>query len=103
MTREVEMAAESKSAVTPERIMKAAWGYAAPLILEAGVRVGLFDALAGGPKTTAEVQTATGASERGLRIILNALVGLGLLMKNGPTRYALTPEADAFLVSSKPA
>ncbi len=95
--------AESKSAVTPERIMKAAWGYAAPLILEAGVRTGVFDALAGGPKTVAEAQTATGASERGLRIILNALVGLGLLTKSGPTRYALTPEADAYLVSSKPA
>jgi SAM-dependent methyltransferase len=97
------MATESKPAVTPERIMKAAWGYAAPLILEAGVRVGLFDALAGGPKTLAEVRAATGASERGLRIILNCLVGLGLLTKNGPARYALTPEADAYLVSSKPA
>jgi 2-polyprenyl-3-methyl-5-hydroxy-6-metoxy-1,4-benzoquinol methylase len=95
--------AESKPAVTPERIMKTAWGYAAPLILEAGVRTGLFDALADGPKTVAEVQSATGASDRGLRIILNALVGLGLLTKNGPTRYALTPEADAFLISSKPA
>jgi SAM-dependent methyltransferase len=103
MTREVDVTAESKPAVSPERIIKAAWGYAAPLILEAGVRVGLYDALAGGPKMAAEVQTATGASERGVRIILNALVGLGLLTKNGPTQYALTPEADAFLVSSKPA
>jgi hypothetical protein len=97
------MADKSKPAATPERIMKAAWGYAAPLILETGVRIGVFDALAGGPKTVAEVQTATGASERGLRIKLNALVGLGLLTKSDPTRYALTPDADAFLVSSKPA
>jgi SAM-dependent methyltransferase len=95
--------AETKPDVTPERIMKAAWGYAAPLILEAGVRVGLFDALAKGPKTVAEVQAETGASDRGVRMILNALVGLGLLTKAGPTRYALTPEADAFLDSSKPA
>ena len=96
------MATESKLAIKPDQIMRYAWGYAAPFILEAGVRNGLFDALADGPKTLAEVRDRTGASERGVRMILNALVGLGLLTKDGPTRYALTPEADAYLVSSKP-
>ncbi|HEX4590472.1 MAG TPA: methyltransferase dimerization domain-containing protein, partial [Gemmataceae bacterium] len=95
------MATESKPAVKPDQIMRYAWGYAAPLILEAGVRNGVFDALAGGPKTLADVVARTGASERGLRMTLNALVGLGLLRKDGPTRYALTPEADAYLVSGK--
>ena len=59
------MATDSKTAVTPDQIMRYAWGYAAPLILEAGVRNGLFDALADGPKTLADVRARTGASERG--------------------------------------
>src|SRR4051794_33102061 len=96
------MPTPSKPAVTPERIMRYAWGYAAPLITEAAVRTGVFDALADSPKSLAEVQATTGASERGLRIILNALVGLELLTKNGGGRYALTPETETYLVSGKP-
>src|SRR5262245_12158993 len=95
------MATESRPDVTPERIMKFAWGYAAPLILEAGVRLGLFDALSGGPRTVVEVSGSAGASERGVRMALNALVGLGLLTKQSD-RYTLTPEADTYLVSTKP-
>ena len=53
--------ATTKPAVTPERIMQYAWGYAAPLILEAAVRTGVFDALAGGPRSAAEVSAATPA------------------------------------------
>ncbi len=89
-------------AVTPERIMQFAWGYAPPLIIEAAVRNGVFDALEDRPKTAAEVSAATGASERGLTMIMNALIGLELLLRNDEGRYSLTPESAAFLVSSKP-
>src|SRR5207253_6630380 len=44
---------------------------------------------------------ATGASVRGLRTIINALVGLELLSKNG-SKYSLTRESEAFLVNNKP-
>src|SRR5262249_47428908 len=48
---------------------------------------------------------ATGASQRGLGMLLNALVGLGFLTRQGDrwaARYALTPEADAYLVVGRP-
>jgi hypothetical protein len=90
------------SAVTPERIMQFAWGYAPTLILEAAIRHRVFDVLDAGPLTLAAVAQATGASTRGLSAIMNALVGLNFLEKNGDT-YALAPESAAFLVSSKPA
>lgn len=89
--------------VTPEKIMQYAWGYAPPLIIEAAVRNGVFDALEGHPKTSAEVSAATGSSERGLVMIMNALVGLELLVRSDDGLYSLTPESAAFLVSSKPA
>ncbi len=88
--------------VTPERIQQFAWGYAPPLILEAAIRHRVFDVLDGGAKTLGEVAKETGASERGLSAIMNALVGLQFLAKGEAGRYSLTPESDAFLVSHKP-
>jgi ubiquinone/menaquinone biosynthesis C-methylase UbiE len=89
--------------VTPERIMQFAWGYVPPLVLEAAIRHRVFDTLDEGPKSVSEVSAATGASERGLAAIMNALVGLGFLAKNERAVYSLTPESAAFLVSTKPA
>lgn len=87
--------------VTPERIMQMAWGFAPPLVLEAAIRHHVFDVLEAGPKTLGEVSQATGASERGLASIMNVLVGLDFLHKNGD-EYSLAPESEAFLISSKP-
>src|SRR5438128_12644870 len=78
--------------VTPERIMQMAWGYAPPLIIEAATRHGVFDHLETGPKTVEEIATLSGGSVRGLRAIMNALTGLGLLAKS-EARYSLTPES----------
>jgi SAM-dependent methyltransferase len=89
--------------VTPDRIMQMAWGYSLPLILEAALHHGVFDALDHGPKTLADLQKASGASERGLTAILNVLVALQLLAKDSNGAYSLTPESAAFLVSSRPA
>jgi len=93
----------TSATVTPERIMQFAWGYVPTLILEAAIRHRVFDVLDAGPKTLKETAAATGASERGLRAIMNALVGLNFLVKTDGQRYALTPESEAFLVSTKPA
>ena len=81
--------------------MQLAWGYAAPLILEAALNYRVFDLLEQGPQTLGELAGQCGASERGLAATLNALVGLELLDKRG-IRYALTPESTTFLVSTKP-
>jgi ubiquinone/menaquinone biosynthesis C-methylase UbiE len=90
------------SPVTPERIMQFAWGYVPPLVLEAAIRHRVFDVLDGGPKTISEVQKETGASERGLTAVMNALVGMNFLEKDKHGEFSLTPESSAFLVSSKP-
>ncbi len=96
------MNGNSNGEVTPQRLMQLAWGYAPPLIIESGVRLGVFDVLERSPLCLAEVAAATGASVRGLGALLNALVGLELLRRNGD-RYELTEESAAFLVSSAPA
>jgi 3-hydroxy-5-methyl-1-naphthoate 3-O-methyltransferase len=92
----------TSATVTPERIMQFAWGYIPTVVLEAAIRHRVFDVLDAGPKTLKETAAATGASERGLRAIMNVLVGLNFLAKTDGQRYALTPESEAFLVSTKP-
>jgi 3-hydroxy-5-methyl-1-naphthoate 3-O-methyltransferase len=86
---------------SPERLMQMAWGYAPPLIVETAVSFRLFDLLDPSPRTVQELARESGASVRGLTAILNALVGLGLVVRKA-TRYALTPESASFLVSTRP-
>jgi ubiquinone/menaquinone biosynthesis C-methylase UbiE len=85
----------------PDRILDMAAGYEPALILEAAVRLGVFDALDDQPSTLDEAAARLGASHRGLRALLNALVGLGLLDRFGE-RYALTDESAAYLVTQSP-
>jgi SAM-dependent methyltransferase len=91
-----------KTPVTPERLMQFGFAYAPPLIIGAAVNSKVFDTLESGPKTIEQVSRITGASQRGLRAIMNALVGLDLLKKDRRGKYSLTPESEAFLVSNKP-
>jgi ubiquinone/menaquinone biosynthesis C-methylase UbiE len=92
----------SQAVATPERIQQLAWGYAPPLIIEAALHHGVFDCLDGGSKTVEEVAARSRASLRGLRAVMNALAGLGLLTKDADGRYGLTADSAAFLVSTKP-
>src|SRR3989440_8594761 len=88
--------------VTPERLMEISLAYAPPMIISAGVSNRVFDSLEGEAKTTEQVAGETGASARALGILMNALVGLGLLKKNRQGKYSLTPESAAFLLSKRP-
>ncbi len=96
------MPATGQPAVTPERLSALAWGYTAPLIIEAAIHQRIFDLLDEAPKSIAELAALTGASTRGLRAVLYALAALNLLAKDGQDRFSLTPESAAFLVSTRP-
>jgi len=87
--------------VTPDRIMQFAWGYAPTIIIRAALQHRIFDLLDQSPRTVDELARETSTSKRGLRAILNALVGLQFLTRSND-RYSLTPESATFLVSTKP-
>jgi DNA-binding IclR family transcriptional regulator len=86
------MAKIEEAQVTPERLLQFGFAYAPPLIIGAAVANRVFDTLANGAESVEEISRETGASVRGLRAIMNALVGLELLKKSGG-KYALTPES----------
>ncbi|PYK18520.1 MAG: methyltransferase [Verrucomicrobia bacterium] len=87
---------------TPERLQQFGFAYAPPLIISAAVNNKVFDALRGGAKTVDQLKKETGASQRGLRVIMNSLVGLELLKKDRQSRYSLTRESQTFLLTDKP-
>jgi 2-polyprenyl-3-methyl-5-hydroxy-6-metoxy-1,4-benzoquinol methylase len=100
----MEAGAMTAVSSTPDRtrLMQMGWGFAPPLMIGAAVELGLFDRLEQAPQTIDELAAATGASERGLAVLVQVLACLQLLRRNADDRYALTPESAAFLVASKP-
>lgn len=92
----------STASVNPERLLQLVWAFAPPLVIEAAIRHHVFDSLAKQKMTLDELTRATGASSRGLMAIVGVLEGLGLLVRDDAGHYALTPESESFLVSSRP-
>jgi len=87
--------------VSPEPLMQMMRGIEITAILQASVRLGVFDRIAEGATTAAAVAAASSADERGVRILLDGLAALRLL-ETRDGGYALSPMADAFLVSRSP-
>ncbi|RMH35346.1 MAG: hypothetical protein D6690_09065 [Nitrospirae bacterium] len=82
--------------VTPERILQIASGFMAAKHLFAANEIGLFDALAQGPATLAELGSRLRLPLKTLRIIADALVSLGLITKTD-TIYRHSAVSEAFL------
>jgi 2-polyprenyl-3-methyl-5-hydroxy-6-metoxy-1,4-benzoquinol methylase len=81
--------------------METMFGYAPALILDSAAACGIFEALAQGGRTSAEVAEACSVTPRGAAILLNALVGLEWLTKSGEA-YMLTEESAALLLKGSP-
>lgn len=67
----------------------------------AGLRLGVFDALAGGPLSVATIAVKTSCAERGLQVLVDALTTFGYLARCDG-RYANTPMTDRWLRSDAP-
>ncbi|MBI3737818.1 MAG: methyltransferase domain-containing protein [Chloroflexi bacterium] len=65
-------------------------------VVLAAIRLGVFDALAAQPQTLSEIARATNSSERGIAILLDALVTIGYVTRTGD-RYALSRMTQKWL------
>lgn len=81
---------------TPDRILDIAIGFMGAKQLDNAARIGLFKALADGPKTLSELATATSRSERQVRILADAMNGLGLLNRASGV-YSLEADTEKYL------
>ena len=87
---------------SPMTLMDTAWGFTRTQVLETGVELDIFTHIEKGHTNSKSLAQAINASERGIRILLNALVGLRVLEKAGG-QYQLTEGARIFLSKSSPA
>src|SRR4051794_25550030 len=86
----------SAQQVTPEITWRVMTGFQMSAAFKAAIELELFTKIGEGKKTAAEIANATGAAERGIRILADAMTVLGLLTKSGD-EYSLTDESAAFL------
>ncbi|MFI6908623.1 methyltransferase dimerization domain-containing protein [Nonomuraea sp. NPDC050394] len=81
------------------RIVEVATGYMAAKQLFAAGELGLFAALATGPASAPDLARRTGLPERTVRILADAMSGLGLLTRTGGV-YTNTPATDRHLTGA---
>jgi ubiquinone/menaquinone biosynthesis C-methylase UbiE len=83
--------------LSPEALLQMSFSFAPSRVLSAGLQLAVFSHVAAGKKSVAEIAQAAEASERGMRMLLDALVSLQLLIRKGDG-YELTPMAAEYLV-----
>jgi ubiquinone/menaquinone biosynthesis C-methylase UbiE len=87
--------------LSPEPLVQMLQGLQAAGILRAGIDLRVCDEIAAGRRDPTAIAASIGADERGMRILLDGLVSLGILKGTG-SEYDLAPIAETFLVSSRP-
>lgn len=85
----------------PEQLLQMSFSFAPSRVLSSAVQLDVFSHIAAGNRTAAEIAKAAEASERGMSMLLDSLVSLGLLGKSGDN-YSLAPVSEEFLVRSSP-
>lgn len=89
------------SGLVPRALLLQSLGAGFARCVGAAVRLGVLEALAEGPRAAPEVAQATGCDPEATALLLNALVGIGLLkMRND--RYVLGREARRWLLAGSP-
>src|SRR5262249_20462423 len=87
---------------SPERVIDTFQAFHRTAAVKAGVELDLFTAIGEGADTAQALATRCQAAERGVRILCDYLVVIGLLRKEG-NRYALGVDAATFLDRHSPA
>ncbi len=87
--------------MTPQGLLQMHMAMGASRVLSAAVQHALFSHIASGHENVAAIAAAAGTDPRATRMLLDALVALGLLGK-ADGQYRLTPASRAYLVRESP-
>jgi len=91
----------ASSDIQPQLIFNTHWSAAGALALATAVELEIFSAIHENHTTVEKLSRHLNLPLRPLRILLDALVGLGFLHKS-KISYKLTPESKTYLVKSEP-
>jgi ubiquinone/menaquinone biosynthesis C-methylase UbiE len=83
-------------AESPQAILEVTWAFASTQVICTALELDIFTCLDEAPATLAALARETGSSTRGLRILLDALVGMRYLERLGD-RYMPSPVASQYL------
>lgn len=89
--------------ITSDRIQDTLYAFTRSQILFTAIDLDIFCHIAEGVNTIVALQAQLNVSERGLRFLLNGLVGIGFLEVNKDASYALPADAAKFLVRNSSA
>ena len=89
------------SDVNPKPILDLNYSFATTFMLITAIRLQLFTHMDCGAKTLSSIAVASGASEDGVKRLLNGLWTIGLVERQGDC-YLLSPGATKYLVAGKP-
>lgn len=95
------MANDGPPSFGPEQFLQMHMSMAPSRVISAAVRFDVFGQLAAGCDNAVVVARAAGTSERGMRMLLDALCALGLVAKQGG-RYRASESAGRYLARSSP-
>jgi SAM-dependent methyltransferase len=84
--------------ITSDRIQDTLYAFTRSQILFTAIDLDLFSHIADGADTLATLQARLNVNGRGLRMLLNGLVGIGFLHKTSQETFSLPPDASRFLV-----
>jgi hypothetical protein len=93
---------KASAPVSPAPLLQLAIGFMASKHLFVANELGLFARLASGPASLPDLAEALATPERTLRIVVDAMVALGLLERAG-AEYRNSPVAGAYLAGATPA
>jgi SAM-dependent methyltransferase len=89
--------------VTPDRIMQFAWAFGVTRAVASCLELHVFTHIAQGRTTPEEIAAREKATPRGIRMLLDAVVSVGLVMRQPNGKHTLAPDAAKFLVEGEPA
>lgn len=87
--------------ISREKILEMMWHFREACVVGAAAELELFDLLARGPQTGAEVVARLNTDPRATQILLDAVTAVGLLRKSGQ-HYELPAELKPWLTSDAP-
>lgn len=86
---------------TPEHIFETLNAYQRTAALKSAIELDIFTIIGKGSTTASAIVSASNAAERGIRILCDYLVVIGLLAKTDDS-YSLTPDSATFLDRRSP-
>src|SRR5262249_14185773 len=90
-----------QSQVSPDKIIRDLWAARGTMALITGIELEVFTHIAHGKQTAKEIAEASEADENATRRLLDALVALEYLTKDGD-HYALAPVANFLVIGNQP-